>query len=58
MFEPPINLAQIQKQFSSCFCNSNSISNLNFLPKGKLFIVSESTLMKSLENVGAKEGSV
>jgi hypothetical protein len=40
---PPINLAQIQKQFDSRNCNSNYVSNLNFLPKGELFLISHFT---------------
>jgi hypothetical protein len=31
--EPPINLAQIQTQFASYNFNSNSIRNLNIIPK-------------------------
>jgi hypothetical protein len=58
MFQPPIKLAQIQKQFVSWFFRSNSVSNLNFLPQGKLFIMPHSILMQSLDNFGAQEGSV
>jgi hypothetical protein len=50
MFEPPINLVQIQKQFASWIFISNSVLNLNLLPKEKLFIMSQYTLMKSFEN--------
>jgi hypothetical protein len=58
MFGPPINLAQTQSQFYSWIFNSNSVSNLNFLPKGTLFIMSQSTLMQSLEKFGAQEGLI
>jgi hypothetical protein len=45
-FEPPINLAQIQKQFVSWIFNSNSVSNLNFHLKGTLFIMRQDTLIE------------
>jgi hypothetical protein len=57
MFEPPINLAQIQMQFPSWIFNSMSVSNLNLLPEEKLFTMSQATHMQRLDNFGAKEGS-
>jgi hypothetical protein len=38
--------------------SSNSILNLNLIPKGKLFIMSHSTLMQRFEEFGAQEGSI
>jgi hypothetical protein len=57
MFEPPINLAPIQNQFDSRNFHSISVQNLNLLPKGKLFLMSQATLMQRLENCGAQEVS-
>jgi hypothetical protein len=56
MFEPPTSLAQIQKQFTFQNFNSISGSNLNLLPKGKLFLIFHSIRLQSLVNFGAPEG--
>jgi hypothetical protein len=56
MFEPPTNLAQIQKQFA-CWIFNSIFLNLNLLPKGKLFIMIQATLIQNLERFRAREGS-
>jgi hypothetical protein len=55
MFEPPIKYVQIQRQFASLIFNSIYISNFNFLPKGKLFLISQYTFIQKLMNFWAKE---
>jgi hypothetical protein len=58
MFEPPINSFQTQNQFSSWNFNSNSVSNLNFLPNVKLFIMNQATIIQSLDNFAPMEGLI